>query len=126
MYEEAQPSIQINDHVPGPIPTHSSVREGCPRKMLRFALCVEPLLCILAQKLPGIQTGKRARKTVFVALADDITNFLTTPTDIPLLSDATKFYKKNHGSSPDHLEIEGNGGGRIQYIHGYVEHNITR
>ena len=62
MYEEAGSSIQINGHVSRPIPIHSSVRQGCPTSMLLFALCVDPLLRILDQKLPGIRTGKRARK----------------------------------------------------------------
>jgi hypothetical protein len=58
MYEEAASSIQINGHVSGPIPFHSSVRQGYPMSMLLFALCVDPLLRILEQKLPGIRTGK--------------------------------------------------------------------
>jgi len=58
MYEEAASSIQINGHVSGPIPFHSSVRQGCPMSMLLFVLCVDPLLRILDQKLPGIRVGK--------------------------------------------------------------------
>jgi len=83
MYEEAAASIQINGHVSGPIPIHSSVRQGCPMSMLLFALCVDPLLRILDQKPPGIWNGKRARKTVVVAYTDHITIFVTMPTEIP-------------------------------------------
>ena len=98
MHEEAASSIQINGHVSGPIPIHSSVRQGCPMSMLLFALCVDPLLRILDQKLPGIQIGKRARKTVVVAHADDVTIFVTTPTDIPVIRDAIQCYEKATGT----------------------------
>jgi len=94
MYEEATSSVQINGHVSGPIPIHSSVRQGCPMSMLLFALCVDPLLRILDQKLPGIRIGKRARKTVVVAYTDDITIFVTTPTDVPVINDAIQCYEK--------------------------------
>jgi len=94
--------------------------------MLLFAICVDPLLRILDQKLPGIRIGKRARKTVVVSYADDITIFVTTPTDVRVISDAIKSHQKSHGSLPEHTEIEGTGGGRMEYIHGYAEHTIPR
>jgi len=93
MYKEAASSIQITGHVDGPIPIHSSVRQGCPMSMLLFALCVDPLLRILDQKLPGIRIGKRARKTVVVVYADVV----TTPTDVPVISDAIQCYEKTTG-----------------------------
>ena len=88
------------------------------------ALC---LMCghILEQKMPVIRTGKRARKTVVVAYADDITIFVTTPTDVPVINDDT-ILRKSHGSSPEHTEMEGTGGGRMEYIHGYAKHIISR
>jgi len=98
MCEEAASSVQINGHVSGPIPIHSSVRQGCPMSMLLFVLCVDLLLRILDQKLPGIRIGKRARKTVAVAYADDITIFVTTPTDIPVINEAIQCYVKVTGA----------------------------
>ena len=62
--------------------------------MLLLALFLDPLLRILDQKLPGIRIRKRARNTVVVAYADDITIFVTTPTDIPIISDAIQCYEK--------------------------------
>jgi len=47
--------------------------------MMLYAMCVDPLLRILEQKLTGIRIGKRDPKTVAVAKADDITIFVTTP-----------------------------------------------
>ena len=67
MYEEAASFIQINGLTSGLIPIHSSVRQGCPMRMLLFVLCVDPLLLILDRKLRGIRIGKIARKTVVVA-----------------------------------------------------------
>ena len=52
MYEEAASFIQINGHVSGAIPIHSSVRQGCPMSMLLFALCVNTLFLILDRNLP--------------------------------------------------------------------------
>ena len=65
---------------------------------LLFALCVDPLLRILDQKLPGIRIGKQARKTVVVAYVGNITIFVTTPTDVPVISDAIKSYEKATGA----------------------------
>ena len=56
------------------------------------------MLRILDQKLPGIRNGTRARKTVVVAYADDITIFVTTPTDVPLINDAIQCYEKATGT----------------------------
>ena len=53
--------------------------------MLLFALCVDPLLLILDQKLQGIRIGKRARKTVVVVYTENIAIFVTTPTDLPVI-----------------------------------------
>jgi hypothetical protein len=66
--------------------------------MLLFALCVDPLLRILDEKLPSMRIGKRARKTVVVAYADDITIFVTTPTDVPVITDAIQCYEKATGA----------------------------
>jgi len=59
-----------------------------------FALFVYPLLRILDQKLPGIQIGKRARKIVLVAYADDIKIFVMTPTDVSVISETIQCYEK--------------------------------
>jgi hypothetical protein len=67
MYECAASTVQINDHIAGPIPIKCFVRQGCHMSMINFALCVDPLLRILEQKLHGIHIGKRAKKTVVVA-----------------------------------------------------------
>ena len=88
MYEEAASSIQISGHVAGTIRIHSPVRQGCHRSMLLFALYVDPLLPILDKKILGIRIGKRARKTVVVIYADDITNFVTKSTNVTVISDA--------------------------------------
>ena len=63
-----------------------------------FALCVDPLLRILDQKLPGFRIGKRARKTVVVACTDDITVFATIPTELRVIRDAITSYEKATGA----------------------------
>jgi hypothetical protein len=69
-----------------------------PKSMLLFALCVDPLLRILDQKLMGIRIGKQARKTVVMAHADDITIFVSTPTDIPVIQYAIQCYEEVTGA----------------------------
>ena len=66
--------------------------------VLLFALCVDPLLRVLDQKLSGIRIGKRARKIAVVAYADDVTIFVTTPTDIPVTQDEIQCYEKATGA----------------------------
>jgi len=114
MYEEATSSIHINGHISGPIPIQSSVRQECPMSMLLFAICVDPLLLKLDQILPGIRIGNQARKIFVVAYADDITICVTTPKDIPIISDTKQCDEKATGARPN-TEIEGSGGGRIDY-----------
>jgi hypothetical protein len=98
MYEGAASSVQINGHIAGPIPIQCSVRKTCPMSMILFALCVDPFLRILEQKLPGIHIGKWANKTVVVASADDVTIFVTSPTDLRVIHDAIQCYEKATGA----------------------------
>jgi hypothetical protein len=92
MYKGVASSVQINDHIAGPIPIQCSVTQGCPMNMKLFALCVDPLLRILGQKLTGIHIRKRANKTVVVAYSDDVTIFVTSPTELPVIHNATQCY----------------------------------
>ena len=48
-----------------------------------------------------------------VAYADDTTIFVTTPTDVSVICDSIKTLRKSDGSSPEHTEVEDNGGGRM-------------
>ena len=93
------PGIEsINDHIAEPIPIHCSIRQGCPMSMMLYAMSVDPLFRILEQKLTGIRIGKRGPKTVAVAYADDITTFVTTPTDIPVIQETINCYEKATGA----------------------------
>ena len=49
--------------------------------MLLYALCLNPLLHLLDEKLTGIRIGRGSAKIVAVAYADDVTIILTTPSD---------------------------------------------
>jgi len=66
--------------------------------MILFALCVDTMLRILEQKLPGIYIGKLANKNVVVAYADDVAIFVTAPTDVPDIQDAIQCYEKANGA----------------------------
>jgi hypothetical protein len=64
---------------------------------LFFPLCLNPLLRILEQKLPGIQIGQRNHKTVVVACAD-VTHFVTGPVDILIIREAIQCYERASGA----------------------------
>jgi len=66
--------------------------------VLLYTMCVDPLLRILEQKLTIVRIGKRVPKTVAVACADGITIFVTTPTGIPVMQEATHCYEKAAGA----------------------------
>jgi hypothetical protein len=48
---------------------------------------LNPLLYILEEKVPGIQVMRRNNKTAVIAYAYDVTIFVTTPEDIPIIRD---------------------------------------
>jgi hypothetical protein len=92
LYENATASIQINGKLAEPIPIKCAIRQGCPLRMLLYALCLHPLLHMLENKLPDIQMGHRARRTAVVAYADDLMIFVTSPTDFKKINEAIHIY----------------------------------
>jgi len=53
---------------------------------------------MLEDKLPGIKIGQRARSTAEVAHADDVTVFMTRPTDFDTIHRAIQLYEKATGA----------------------------
>ena len=80
-YDQVLSSVQINGYVAGHVPTRCSVRKGCPKSMLLFALVLSPLLCLLERNLTGIRIRHRTTKTTVVAYAD----YVTVPEDIQVI-----------------------------------------
>jgi len=66
--------------------------------MQLFALCLNPLLCTLENNLAGIQIGRRRIKTTDVAYADDVTTFVTSPTDMPKIQEALHCFEEASGA----------------------------
>ena len=106
MYENATSTIQINGHQSGPIPIRSSVRQGCPMSMLLYALCLNPLLCILENKLTGLRIKQRDPKTAVVAYADDVINICDKTRHSSTTRRTTVLRSGNWGTI-QHREIEG-------------------
>ena len=71
--------------------------QGYPMSMLLFALCVDQLLRILEQKIPAIRVRMRVQMTVVAAYADDVTIFVTTPTDIHIIRETIHCNEKATG-----------------------------
>jgi hypothetical protein len=63
-----------------------------PHEHAALCLMCGPAAPHLGPETTGIQIGKRARNTVVAAYADDITIFVTTPTDVPVINNAIKSY----------------------------------
>jgi hypothetical protein len=53
---------------------------------------------MLENKLTGIQIGHRARRTAVVAYADDVTIFVTSPTDFKTIYEAIQIYERASGA----------------------------
>jgi hypothetical protein len=66
--------------------------------MLLYALCLNPLLQILADTLGGIQITPRGDKTAVVAYADDTSIFIHDTEDIEKIQKALDTYTKATGA----------------------------
>jgi Fe-S cluster assembly ATPase SufC len=63
MYEGATAAVQINGNISSTIPVKSSIRQGCPLRMQLYALCLNPLLCMLDETLSGIRIDPQNKTT---------------------------------------------------------------
>lgn len=77
----------------GPNPIRSAVRQGC---LLRTVS--PPLLYILENKLQGLTIGQRRRRNTVIAYADDVTVFVTQPTDFDTIFRVIQLYEKATGA----------------------------
>jgi hypothetical protein len=69
--------------------------------MLLYALCLNPLLCTLENKLTGLWVERRGPKTSVVAYSDDVTLSVTSPDDVPVIQDALRCYEAASGAKLD-------------------------
>ena len=66
--------------------------------MILYAMCLNPLLCTLENSLRGVRIGRHRARTSAVAYADDVTIFVTAPTDIRKLQEAIYCYEAASGA----------------------------
>jgi hypothetical protein len=97
-YNNATSDVQINGHISAPIQIQCSVRQGCPLSMMLFALCLNPLIHRLEQKLNGIRVHRQQRSTAVVAYADAVTVLVTAPEEILAVREAVWCYEKATGA----------------------------
>ena len=98
LYAKATSSVHINGYISGPIPINCSIRQGCPMSMLLYALCLNPLLTLLNEKVARLQIGRNGRRIVAVAYADDVTLCVTSPKDLPIIKDIIRTFEKASGA----------------------------
>jgi len=85
--------VQINGYRSYPFLLKSSIRQWCTLSMILFAMCLNPLLHTLGYSLHGLWIGRHRTRTSVVAYADDVTIFITEPSDIPQLQEAICCYE---------------------------------
>lgn len=78
-----------------PIQVKRRIRQGCPMSGQLYALAIEPLLCLLRNKLSGILVSEKpeAEAIKLSAYADDITLIVRNKHDIQGLKEALKIYE---------------------------------
>jgi len=62
--------------------------------LLLFGVVLNPLLCLVERHLLGIRIGHRTKKTAMMAYADDVTIFMPSQTDIPIIEDLLLSYER--------------------------------
>jgi hypothetical protein len=87
-----------NGHLYGTIPIRCCVRQGCPLSMALYALCLQPFLNMLEQRLPGVGIGWRDGPVSVVAHADDVTVFIMSVADFTAVEDDTRHFEKASGA----------------------------
>jgi hypothetical protein len=73
--------------------------------MILFAICLNPLLPLLFIQLTGIRIGLSGPKTTVVAYADDVTLFVTSTCDIPIVQDALIRYILSSGAKVNYTRL---------------------
>jgi len=66
--------------------------------MLFFTLCLDPLLCMLDDKLNASMTRSRKKRTTVIAYADDVTIIVRSPEEIPTVQEALFCYEAMSGA----------------------------
>jgi hypothetical protein len=66
--------------------------------MILFALCLNPLLQYLDDRLQGLRSHGRQNKTTGVAYADEISILVTSPKDVRTIIEAITCYEKATGT----------------------------
>jgi exonuclease III len=98
LYSHATSIVQVNGYTSDPIPIHGAIRQGCPLSMQLYALALHPLLTLLNQTVNRLQIGRSGRNSAVVAYADDITLFVTSPNDLPIIWDIIQTFERATGA----------------------------
>jgi len=85
--------MKINGHVDGPIPIQCCVRQGCPMSIQLYVQYLHPLLVLLNEKLTELRIGWNGRRIGVMAYADDLTIFVTSPRDFPVIRGVLQTFK---------------------------------
>jgi hypothetical protein len=98
MYTNATSAVQINGHSSRPITIQCSIRQGCPLNMILFALCINPLLCMIDETLTQHRRGHRTPGPIIITYADDVTIILRSQDEILHVQEALRVYEAASGA----------------------------
>ena len=98
LYSHATSTVQVNGYTSDPFPIQCSIRQVCPLSMLLYALSLHPLLTLLNQKINRLQIGRAGRSKAVVAYANDITLFVTSPNDLPIIMVIIQTFERATGA----------------------------
>ena len=98
MYTNATSVVQLNGYISRTIRIQCSIRQGCPLSMLLFALCINPLLCMIDETLTRHRRGNRSLGPTIITYADDVTIILRSPDEIRHVQEALRVYEAASGA----------------------------
>jgi hypothetical protein len=60
--------------------------------MLLFTLCLNTLIRMIDDNIPGVQTGNHSKRAAVIAYADNVTVILRSPAEVPIVQEALRCY----------------------------------
>lgn len=93
MYCEIESVIEMNGGLCTPFKVQRGVRQGCAMSGLLYVLAIEPLLCMLRNKLKGLTLPQCKATFQLSAYADDVIVFINDSDDVKKLQQIVNDFK---------------------------------
>lgn len=96
MYNKITSLVKVNNVLSNPIMILRGIRQGCPLSGMLYTLAIEPLLCMVRQRITGMvfTAVQPAHRVQVSAYADDITMFIKDQQDVDAIGDSLEVFQK--------------------------------